>query len=207
LIDTEQVVVDLEIKHEIAEKERIVNLLNKFEVLPEPIESYYAFLNEKLALKKTSLKSIRLALQPAVGIYVELSIDRRQKPSQEQLDTYLRRKQGQLSAITGFVSHLNRKFDTNIQCNKPDPQVVRKDKRKKLERELIAINLISNPTSKDYETWIVMSLEYFHELKVSKKTIANLKPDRDKHKVTIKYNDQEYVIPSLSNLDDTLTAN
>lgn len=207
LIDTEQVVVDLKIKNEIAEKERIFNLFEKFEAVPESIGSYYEFLNEKLNRKKTSLKSVRLALQPAIGIYIELGINRLQQPSQEQLNTYLRQKPGQLSAITGFISHLNRKYDTNIQCNKPDPEVIRRDRRKKLEKEIIAINLIPNPTNKDYEKWIVISLEYFHELKVSKKTIATLNPDQDKHKVTIKYDNQEYVIPSLENLNITLTAN
>ena len=206
LIETEQVVVDLKIKNEIAEKERIFNLFEKFEAVPESIGSYYEFLNEKLSRKKTSIKSIRLALQPAVGIYIELGINRLQQPSQEQLETYLRQKQGQLSAITGFISHLNRKYDTNIQCNKPDPEVIRRDRRKKLEKEIIAINLIPNPTSKDYEKWIAISLEYYHELKVSKKTIATLNPDQDKHKVTIKYDNQEYVIPSLENLNITLTA-
>ena len=201
LIDTEQVVVDLEIKHEIAEKERIANLLNKFEVLPEPIESYYAFLNEKLALKKTSLKSIRLALQPAVGIYVELGIDRWKKPSQEQLDTYLRLKQGQFSAITGFVSHINRKYGANIQCNKPDAEVIRKDRRRILERDLIAINHLTNPTEKDYEKWIIISLEYFHELKISRKALKILVIELNSDTFVVNYRKQKYVIPYLDSLN------
>lgn len=202
LIDTEQVTVNLDIKNEVAEKERILNLLNKLEVLPESIETYYEFLNEKLALKKTSLKSIRLALQPAIGIYVELSINRHQKPSQEQLDAYLRLKQGQLSAITGFVSHINRKYGTNIQCNPPDPEILRKDRRKILERDLIAINHLRNPTRKDYERWVVISLEYFHELKIIRKTLATLNIEKSQDKAIIKYNKQEYVIPYLDSLNE-----
>ncbi|MGP5230472.1 hypothetical protein [Psychrobacter celer] len=202
LIDTEQVIVNLDIKNEVAEKERILNLLNKLEVLPESIETYYEFLNEKLALKKTSLKSIRLALQPAIGIYVELSINRHQKPSQEQLDAYLRLKQGQLSAITGFVSHINRKYGTNIQCNPPDPEILRKDRRKILERDLIAINHIPHPTRKDYERWVVISLEYFHELKISRKTLATLNIEQNQDKAIVKHNKQEYVIPCLDGLNE-----
>lgn len=202
LIDTEQVIVNLDIKNEVAEKERILNLLNKLEILPESIETYYEFLNEKLALKKTSLKSIRLALQPAIGIYVELSINRHQKPSQEQLDAYLRLKQGQLSAITGFVSHINRKYGTNIQCNPPDPEILRKDRRKILERDLIAINHLRNPTRKDYERWVVISLEYFHELKISRKTLATLNIEQNQDKAIVKYSKQEYVIPCLEGLNE-----
>ena len=201
LINTEQVIVNLDIKNEVAEKERILNLLDKLEVLPESIQTYYKFLNEKLALKKTSLKSIRLALQPAIDIYIELSIDRRQQPSQGQLDAYLRLKRGQLSAITGFVSHINRRQGTNIQCNKPDSEVVRKDRRKILERDLIAINHIPNPTRKDYESWIIISLEYFHELKISRKTLATLTVDQNNDKAIVKYSRQEYVIPCLDGLD------
>ena len=211
LINTEQVIVNLDIKNEVAEKERILNLLDKLEVLPESIQTYYKFLNEKLALKKTSLKSIRLALQPAIDIYIELSIDRRQQPSQGQLDAYLRLKRGQLSAITGFVSHINRRQGTNIQCNKPDSEVVRKDRRKILERDLIAINHIPNPTRKDYESWIIISLEYFHELKISRKTLATLTVDQNNDKAIVKYSRQEYVIPCLDGLDkiynNTLTDN
>lgn len=200
LIDTEQVTVDLKIKDEIAEKERIVALLSKFEVLPESIESYYEFLNGKLLLKQTTLKSIRLALQPAVGVYIELSVNMQQQPSQAHLDTYLRQKHGQYNAIHGFVSHINRKYGSKLQCNKPDMEIIRKDKVIQLEKDLMTINQVSNPTKKDGEQWIIMSLEYFHSLKLSKKDLWTLAISQDKDRIVIEYQNQEYVIPFLEKL-------
>ncbi|MGP5104758.1 hypothetical protein ACTXJH_12545 [Psychrobacter celer] len=199
LIDTEQVIVNLDIKNEVAEKERILNLLNKLEVLPEPIETYYEFLNEKLALKKTSLKSIRLALQPAIGIYVELSIERHQKPSQEQLDAYLRLKQGQYNAIYGFISFLNKNHKLQLVCLKPNKDELKKFKKKELERKIIEISGKPKPLSpKDEIRWLQLAMAYFHQVNINLNVIKTLTVQPCNEKMSkVLFNSKEYWIPTI----------
>lgn len=203
LIDTRQVTVDLKVKNEIAERERIAALLNKFEKLPEPIESYYKFLNEKLSFKKTSLKSVRLALQPAVDIYIRFSINGQQWPLQEHLDTYLREKHGQYNAIYGFISHINREYGSTLEHNKPSLEIIRRDKKKKLEKELMFLNQISKPTVKDYKNWLRVGLEYFHDLKLNKKILNELKIVQTDQKIVVYYNSNEYTVPALAKYETT----
>lgn len=199
LIDTEQVIVNLDIKNEIAEKERILNLLNKLEVLPESIETYYEFLDKKLALKKTSLKSIRLALQPAIGIYVELSVDRQQQPSQEQLDTYLRLKQGQYNAIYGFISFLNKNYKLQLVCVKPNKDELKKLKKKELERKIIEISSKPKPLSaKDEIRWLQLAMAYFHKIDLKLNIIKNLSVQQcDGEMLKVAFNNKEYCLPKL----------
>jgi len=203
LIDTEQIIIDLKVKDEVAEQERLLKLLGKFDTLPASIESYYKFLNEKLALKKTSLKSIRLALQPAVDIYIDMSINPQQLPLQTHLDAYLKQKRGQFNAIYGFVSHINRTYESNLNCKRIDPAILRKEKRRKLEAKLIMLNEILLPTEEDNITWILTSLEYFHNLKLSKKIFRSLSIIDKGDRLIIHYLDEKYkyndkyVIPSL----------
>jgi len=203
LIETEQIIVDLKVKAEVAEQERIYKLLNKFDIIPTSVQLYYEFLNQKLELGKTSLKSIRLALQPAVDIYIDMSINTQQLPSQEHLDDYLKQKRGQFNAIYGFISHINRTYKTNLECTEVDPAILRKEKRKKLETKLIILHEKLLPTEKDNMNWILTSLEYFHNLKVSKRLFSALSiidnGDRlivNCSKVIGNYN-SKYVIPSL----------
>lgn len=195
LVDTTQIVIDLKIKSEIAEEERISNLLGKFEELPKPIQRYYEFLNQKLALKKTSLQSIRLALQPVVGLYLQFNLQGQQKPSQAQLDGYLKEKHGQFNALYGFVSFINKQYALKLKLSKPSTDTIKKIRRKQLEKELIKLNQASNLTSKDQQRWLSIGLEYFHGLKVSSKVASSLKTDVREDRIVVHYHDYDYVLP------------
>lgn len=83
----------------------------------------------------------------------------------------------------------------------PDAEVVRKDRRRILERDLIAINHLTNPTEKDYEKWIIISLEYFHELKISRKSLKILAIELNSDTFVVNYRKQKYVIPYLDSLN------
>src|SRR5690606_4896309 len=96
-----------------------------------------------------------------------------------------------------------RTYKTNLECTEVDPAILRKEKRKKLETKLIILHEKLLPTEKDNMNWILTRLEYFHNLKVSKRLFSSLSiidnGDRlivNCSKVIGNYN-SKYVIPSL----------
>jgi len=98
------------LKDDLAELERIQALFNKLKE-PEPrIESYYQKLQRRCDEGKTSIKSVRLALQPAIDLISVNNIT--DYPTQDQLNQYLVEKSGQTAAITSFINHLRNTIES-----------------------------------------------------------------------------------------------
>ncbi|MDD0824289.1 hypothetical protein PTQ27_07420 [Mannheimia sp. AT1] len=129
LLDTNQVVVDESLKADLAELERIQALFNKLKESAPCIATYYHKLQRRYDNGKTSLKSIRLALQPAIDLISSNNITN--YPTQEQLNHYLVIKSGQMAAITGFINHL--KSDYNCELN-IDRKLIQQMKSKQLKK-------------------------------------------------------------------------
>ncbi len=130
LLDTNQVKVDESLKDEMAELERIQSLFNKLSNSVPCIASYYAQLQRKCEAGKTSLKSVRLALQPTIDFISSESVSL--LPNQEQLNSYLVTKTGQIAAITGFINHLNREYGCELEI---DRNLIQKMKEKQLKQQ------------------------------------------------------------------------
>jgi len=110
LLDTNQIIVDEVLKDNLAELERIQALFNKLKE-PEPrIESYYQKLQRRCDEGKTSIKSVRLALQPAIDLISVNNIT--DYPTQDQLNQYLVEKSEQTAAITSFINHLRNTIES-----------------------------------------------------------------------------------------------
>lgn len=198
LINTKQVVVDTKIKAQIAEEERIVNLLAKFDgKTPCCISGYHQYLEQKLLMSKTSLKSIRLALQPAIDLCTEYGVEGLNTPNQEQLDRYLLVKHGQYSALYGFVTFSNKEYGLSLVCIKPSKDAVLKANRKEIEQKMIMLNNQSKPLSdKDKLLWLQLSMVYFHNTQISLKmlTTITLKHGCDEMDI-LTYKKQDYWLP------------
>lgn len=174
LIVTKQVIVDSTIKEQVAEQERIVSLLEKFdEKAPQCIDDYHEFLNQKLLNGKTSLKSVRLALQPAIDLCIQHGIKGSNTPNQAHIDSYLLVKHGQHSALYGFVTFLSKKYQLDLACNKPNDSDLRKLKKKELEQQMTELYNKPRPLSpRDKIKWLQRCMKYFHQVDVKIKTLT-----------------------------------
>lgn len=201
LIKTKQVVVDPDVKSQIAEKERIVNLLAKFDgKAPHCISDYHNYLEQKLLLGKTSLKSIRLALQPAIDLCAQFRLKGSNTPNQEQIDGYLLIKQGQYNALYGFVMFLNRKYGSSLVCIKPSKDAILKANRKQLENQIIKFVSENKVLSKDNELqWFQLGMIYFHGIKVSLSSLKNSQTQilGNKDMITLNYCGKQYSLPNF----------
>ncbi|WP_435979498.1 hypothetical protein [Psychrobacter sp. DM4] len=200
LIKTKQVVVDPDVKSQIAEEERIVNLLAKFDgKAPHCISDYHNYLEHKLLNGETSLKSVRLALQPAIDLCTQFRLEGSNTPIQEQIDGYLLIKRGQRNALYGFVMFLNRKCGSSLVCVKPSKDSVLKANRGEIERQMMALSNQPKPLSdKDKLTWLQLGMAYFHQVNIQLKILKTLTIHPcDEEMSKIIFNDKEYWLPIL----------
>lgn len=157
--------VDDSVKARLAEYDRIEVLESKLVNSPQAktlLQGYRAVLMRKHESGKTTLKSVRLALQPAVGLLEKTG----RLPTQADVDAYLKEKPGQKAAITGFINHLNREYGQNIKV------VAMVDKKRQqyrqkatMERKLIAymIRCRDEPGAFKRREWLKMAMPYFHK--------------------------------------------
>lgn len=200
LITTEQIAIDATTKAQVAEQERIINLLAKFDdKTPCCINRYHESLEQKLLEGRTSLKSVRLALQPAIDICIESKVKGSNTPTQEQLDSYLMVKHGQYSAIYGFVTFLNKNYDLDLACNKPSKDDIQKLKRKELEKEIMLLHSKPKPLSpKDRLKWLQLSMAYFHQVDVKLKMLKTITVHPCNEEMSkIIMNNKEYWLPKI----------
>lgn len=200
LIKTKQVVVDPKIKNQIAEEERIVNLLAKLDgKMPRCIIEYHQYLEQKLLMGKTSLKSVRLALQPTIDLCTKYDIEGSHKPSQEQLDGYLLVKHGQYSALYGFIAFLNKSYGLNLACNKPNKDDIQQLKKKEIEQKMIILYEQPKPLSyKDRLVWLQLAMAYFHSINVPVKVLRALKFEVvGNEAVELAFNQKKYYLPLI----------
>lgn len=152
-------------KIDLAEEGRIEVLLAKIADKPiafELLQSYQTKLMVKLNAGRTTLKSVRLALQPVVGLLLRTH----RIPTQSEVSQYLAEMPGQLAALTGFINYLNRTHGLKLVCKYSEKEKiqVQQRKQKNLENEMIAFVIKSRkePSSFHIIDWIKLSMQYFH---------------------------------------------
>ena len=153
-------------KTDLAEEGRIDTLFAK--IADQPIacdlfKGYQVELMARLYAGRTTLKSVRLALQPAVGLLMQRI---NQTPTQSDVGCYLAERLGQQAALTGFVNYLNNRYGLKLVCKyseKERAQIQHREK-KSLENEVIAFIIKSRIEPKSYHIidWIKLSMKYFH---------------------------------------------
>ena len=125
------------------------------------VSVYKQKLDEKMRQGKTSTRSVRLAIKPAVALM--LSIDQKEQllPDLKLIKAYLTEHSGQAAALTGFINFLNDQYDTNIDYISIKKSNFIKDVgKKKLENELI--EMMHSDQRVDVLTWVKKGLQFFH---------------------------------------------
>lgn len=183
-------------KIDLAEGGRIDALFAKIADQPiafELLQCYRDELMAKLHVGRTSLKSVRLALQPTVGLLQRTN----QIPTQSEVGQYLAGRSGQRAALTGFINYLNKKYGLNLVCEYGEKEKVQVQQRKQrsLENEMIAFVIKSReePNSIHIIDWIRLSMQYFHDC--SYKTSSKFEVNQDQ--CTVLQDGKTYVLPWL----------
>lgn len=179
--------------NDLAEQDRIRVLLSKVEANPVTkslLAAYYTKLLDKLKSGKTTLKSVRLALQPAVGLIINLN----KLPQQADVDSYLKQKSGQRVALIGFINFINQEYNLNLKIEKLaayDKQQIKYRKKHELEKQVIdyVIECRNNPDKFNLNDWVKLALLYFHGIKVSSSNLSEFTTEIIKDGFLIKISD------------------
>lgn len=167
LLDTNQVIVDESLKADLAELERIQALFNKLKDSVPCIATYYQKLQRRYDNGKTSLKSVRLALQPAIDLISSNRIT--DYPTQDQLNQYLVEKSGQTAAITGFINHLKSEYHRELEIDRKLIQQIKAKQFKKLcSQRLVELYKKLELTDNEQMELVYVVLYSLHSIEVKK---------------------------------------
>jgi len=170
--------IDLNIKEEYANRNKITKDLCTFPIgsyRSKILHAYYETLHYKYTQKKTTIRSIRLALTPAVK-FLEYTTQTDEKTiSNQSLNDYLWVYAGQKSAITGFISFLNKKYNLILEIPKEKIKFKRPNKSKAQLKQAY-IGALRNNENSQYakHNLLVLSIEYLHDIAVHKNIILPL---------------------------------
>lgn len=182
-----------------AEEERISQLFAKLgEEIPGIVQQYYEYLLERQQAKRTALKTVRLSLQPVVDIYDQFGLKDAHTPSQEQIDTYLKLKNGQANSLSSFIIFLREKYQINLKGNPPSKKVIDSIKKKDAENEIIRLSKLSKPLSNENKLrWLQAGLMYFHGVNINMKILKKLKITENTllEMSIVNYQSKKYSIP------------
>lgn len=158
--------VDASAREEDSERRRIEALMSSFpagSLAGMALKTYRDMLEAKLAAGKTRRNSIRLALRPAVSLLLVADSSGRALPDQARLDRYMQQTPGQMSALSGFVSFLNRNYGAGLSMERTRKHH-QMQRRKKLEDELVEMIRRSEGGVLASKEWVSAALAYFHGL-------------------------------------------
>lgn len=180
-----------------SERRRIEVLVAVFPRNSWPSRLLIDYHNELMARHdagRTSLRSVRMALRPAVSLLQAMDAQEYRLPNQTTLDRYLLNAPGQKAAITGFIRFLEvaHNLDLSIRTDVKKTQAAR---RCKLERVIIHMSQHPEEGNKFLWCWVMAGLEYFHWVKVNKRAVQNatIVSTNDGLRVTV--NGQSYFLP------------
>ena len=162
----------------------------------EILEDYHDTLEERVEAGRTSTRSVRLAIAPAAGLLkAAIEVDR-MVPDQKVLDGYVRKIPGQRAALSGFVTHLRDKLDTELTLPPLDRQAADRQRHRKLRAEMLELMRGGATGPSADRQWMATALAYFHDVpkKVADEAAnQNAGPDRQGWNVQIA--GKQYWIP------------
>lgn len=196
------IVPDADAKEEDSDSRRIAAILNRFP--KESIErsilaGYHKMMIESLKVGKTTLRSIRLALSPASALLIEAKEMKCMPPDQKALDAYIGKVPGQRAAVSGFVRYLRDVHGAKMALPKADIVKADRNRRKKLEEEMLQLMLESEDGEGFRRRWLSVALAYFHGLPKKVGRVADSKDIvHDNSGMTVVVNGSGYWIPKPS---------
>ncbi|MGZ3766373.1 MAG: hypothetical protein ACXVA2_17010 [Mucilaginibacter sp.] len=167
------VCVDQAIKDEYSNIDSIERYLNAFEegsFLKTALHGYYDALLKKLDKNKTTIRSIRLALTPAVKLLRWCAHYELKKPTNDLLHGFLWVTPGQKAAVTGFVGFLNRQYGLGLEFpGKQDMELKRPaESRMQLKQRFVTLLRDPRSTQMHRDSLVVSALNYLHGVAVPK---------------------------------------
>ena len=132
------------------------------------INSYYTYLEKKYLLNKTTQRSIRLALTPAIKLLKYKKYFNISRLNDNIIDGYLWIYPGQKNSLTGFINYLNKKLNYNLSSIKNLTYTLESStsRKKQLQLRLICLLKKEKLTILQQKRLINISLEYFHRIKI-----------------------------------------
>lgn len=167
LAEAEYIVIDPQKRNNESERRMIHKKITSFDrgtPARSIIDSYYTELLYSHARNELKLRSVRLALTPACSLLKKMTEAGLTLPTQQILDSYLRKAPGQRAAISRFVRHLQRGWQFTIAL----PSLrVRHAVPHRVQLRNMLIELLSEEDMQDttfrFEL-IYIALEYFHNI-------------------------------------------
>lgn len=206
LNEMEIIKINNKIKEEYANLDMIDKYLNTFKKGTRNhslIEKYYLFLFQKLDKNETTIRSIRLALTPAVKFLNYCENFKNPTPSNYILEGYLWCYSGQKAAITGFINFLQKEKKLNISINNINSFnfIVSSTSKEILkERFLDMLRLPLIPKSKE-QYFYKTAISYLHNIEIPKNVYINkneIKKDKDDNSYVI-LNKHKFFIGNIFN--------
>lgn len=158
--------ISVDKKNDVSEIDQLEKLIAS---LPQPslgfetISAYKNQLESKISHGKTSIRSVRLAVKPAVALLMHMNQGCDQLPSLKDVKSYLTEYSGQAAALTGYVNFLNENYDTSIDYLALKKSNFLNQKRKEnLERTIVNQGGLKDP--KNVLERVRAGLQYFHQI-------------------------------------------
>lgn len=210
LVKTNQIHVDDITEQTIISQAAIQERFVAFSAKPPLIlQEYLFFLNERQRQRKSKPSSVRTVFQPIVSLYYHYGLKDSQTPSQAQINEYLVKNKGQMTAIISFVHYLNTHHQFSLICKRATKRILDKstyrvveDKdRKKFERQFIFLAMLEKPLSdKQKIQWINNGIKYFHRFFIDVKALSDvhIRPCEDyEGLMIIQYSDKLFALPKF----------
>lgn len=155
-------------KEAASERRRIGSLLEQMppnNQMGEILRGYHAHLMSKVTFGCIGLRSVRLALKPAVAMCRMGSERRHEQPSQMLVEAYLKCTPGQRAAVSGFVRYLREQFGLAVFLPRP---IKRSSvaKRQKVEARLAEM-IHGGLSNGQLQHALELMLRHFHGLSKS----------------------------------------
>jgi len=182
------VLVDKKIQEEYANIDMINRYLESFKKETyhyRVIKEYYHKLYNKLENKRTTIRSIRLALTPAVKFLNYCENFTEFKPNMTMLNAYLWYYSGQKAAITGFINFLKKDFKLNLSIHKTDKIIFKNPNMSKeqLKQRLINLLRFDRRLKNNSKNLLKIAIGYLHGVDVPDNVFIDIKDIKiDSHK-------------------------
>lgn len=199
------VVTDAVAREEDSDRRRILATLDKVGKGTREriiLDGYHKALMMGLKDEETTLRSIRLAITPVAALLLKGREMERIPPDQQVLNAYLEKTPGQRAAASGFVRYLREKYSVEIELPKIDSGKAERNRRKKLEAELLVLMRECGEGVEFRRRWLSVALPYFHGLpkKMGKQVKDENVVDTGDGGVAVNWNGSRYWIPLLSSV-------
>lgn len=160
------VTVNEEAKQEHSDRWRIAAQLERLPAESQArqiLEAYQRHLIERVRVETSTIRSVRLAMNPAASLLLEAQSKGRQPPRQDDLANYLANAPGQRAGVSGFVAFLRERYGAELTLPHTRDHAAKK-RRQKLEAQLLVL-LQSGGNGKVYARKLLgTALAYFHGL-------------------------------------------